>query len=128
MAANDNDFSTPSSTTGIQTGGGYGQANAGIGEFIGGKFTYVKMTISADISAKTGHGESQQKLAQYMSQFGTIVVMAVKANGLLVSFVIEGATQLGESGFEAGDLNTGGTAAIDETVSNAAITDLLELA
>ena len=84
-------MATRSASNEMQVGGGQDHnQGAGAGEFIGGKFTYIKLTTDADMTAAAERqpGGKLELITQFFAQRGTIVVVNA-SSATLVSIILE---------------------------------------
>ena len=130
-----NESNTRSAANQMQIGGGqdHGQG-AGAGEFIGGKFTYIKLTTNADMSAAAEGqpGGKLEAITQFFAQRGTVVVVNA-SSATLVSIILEANSGWGNAaehngGSGVGALGNTEAAACHANVTAAAISDGLALA
>ena len=77
----------------MEIGGGQAHTQgAGAGEFIGGKLTYIRCT-TANLTAENGPDGKLAKIAEYIAQRATIVVL--NANALSVDIIVEANSGIG---------------------------------
>ena len=116
----------------MEIGGGQGHnQGAGAGEFVGGKFTYIKLTTNADMTAASARqpGGALELITQYFAQRGTIVVVNA-SSATLVSIILEANSGWGNGEDQTGKPALGNTeaAACHTNVTAATISDGLALA
>ena len=130
-----NESNTRSAGNTMEIGGGQGHnQGAGAGEFVGGKFTYIKLTTNADMSAASARqpGGALELITQYFAQRATVVVVNA-SSATLVSVILEANSGWGNAaehngGSGVGALGNTEAAACHTTVTAAAISDGLALA
>jgi hypothetical protein len=113
----------------MEIGGGQAHTQgAGAGEFIGGKLTYIKCT-TANLTAANGPDGSLAKIAEYIAQRSTIVVL--NANSDSVDIIVEANSGIGTAAEVTAGTHAVGPAEIAAaltTVTAATVVDGLDLA
>ncbi len=125
-------MATRSASNAMVVGGGQDHnQGAGAGEFIGGKFTYIKLTTDDDMRTEANRqpGGKLEAITQYFAQRGTIVVVNA-SSATLVSIILEANSGWGNAADQTGKgaLGTTEAAASHTNVTAGTISDGLALA